>query len=196
VHPDRYAGAVVDLLDELGIETAVVAGCSWGGQVAAHTGVQSPKRTAAVLMMNTPLAPSLGGARFQILGTRMVGSTAFWGKGVARSMIATPTKQAHPERVAEFVAAFGSFDRAAATDTVRTVLARSPGLAAVLPQLRVPTTLMMGAQDALYPPDVAMPLARLAPGAAVEVVPSCGHLAPLEAPEVVVDALNSLVLKG
>jgi pimeloyl-ACP methyl ester carboxylesterase len=195
VHPDRYAGAVVDLLDELGIETAVVAGCSWGGQVAAHTGVQSPKRTAAVLMMNTPLAPSLGGARFQILGTRMVGSTAFWGKGVARSMIATPTKQAHPERVAEFVAAFGSFDRAAATDTVRTVLARSPGLAAVLPQLRVPTTLMMGAQDALYPPDTAMPLACLVPGATIEVVPSCGHLAPLEAPEVVVDALNSLALK-
>jgi pimeloyl-ACP methyl ester carboxylesterase len=185
----------VDLLDELGIETAVVAGCSWGGQVAAHTGVQSPKRTAAVLMMNTPLAPSLGGARFQILGTRMVGSTAFWGKGVARSMIATPTKQAHPERVAEFVAAFGSFDRAAATDTVRTVLARSPGLAAVLPQLRVPTTLMMGAQDALYPPDTAMPLACLVPGATIEVVPSCGHLAPLEAPEVVVDALNSLALK-
>jgi len=63
VHPDRYAGAVVDLLDELGIETAVVAGCSWGGQVAAHTSVQSPQRTAAVLMMNTPLAPSLGGQR-------------------------------------------------------------------------------------------------------------------------------------
>ena len=110
-------------------------------------------------------------------------------------MIAAPTKQAHPERVAEFVAAFGSFDRAAAADTVRTVLARSPGLAAVLPQLRVPTTIMMGAQDALYPPDTAMPLARLVPGATIEVVPSCGHLAPLEAPEVVVDALNSLALK-
>ena len=95
VHPDRYAGAVVDLLDELGIETAVVAGCSWGGQVAAHTGVQSPQRTAAVLMMNTPLAPSLGGQRFQVIGTRAVGSTAFWGRGVARSMIAPPTKQTH-----------------------------------------------------------------------------------------------------
>lgn len=195
VHPERYAGAVVDLLDELGIETAVVAGCSWGGQVAAHTGVQSPQRTAAVLMMNTPLAASMGGHRFQILGTRAVGSTAFWGKGVARSMIAPPTKQTHPERVDEFVAAFRSFDRAAAADTVRTVLARSPGLAAVLPQLRVPTTLMMGAQDTLYPPDTAMPLARLAPGATIEVVPSCGHLAPLETPEVVADELNSLALK-
>jgi 3-oxoadipate enol-lactonase len=111
-------------------------------------------------------------------------------------MLAAPTRQTHPERVAEFVAAFRSFDRVAAADTVRTVLARSPGLAAVLPQLRVPTTLMMGAQDALYPPETAMPLARLAPGATIEVVPSCGHLAPLEAPEVVVDALNSLALKG
>jgi pimeloyl-ACP methyl ester carboxylesterase len=54
---------------------------------------------------------------------------------------------------------------------------------------------MMGAQDALYPPDAAMPLARLAPGATIEVVPSCGHLAPLEAPEVVVGALNSLALR-
>ncbi len=192
VQPDRYAGAVVDLLDELGIDSAVVAGCSWGGQVAAHAGVQSPQRIAAVLMMNTPLAPSLGGGRLQVLGTRAVGSTAFWGKGVARSMIAPATKQAHPQRVDAFVSAFPSFDRAAAATTVRTVLTRSPGLATVLPQLRVPTIIMMGAQDALYPVDAAMPLARLAPDATIEVVPSCGHLAPLEFPEAVVAALNSL----
>jgi 3-oxoadipate enol-lactonase len=192
VHPDRYAGAVVDLLDELGIAAAVVAGCSWGGQVAAQTGVQHPQRTTAVLMMNTPLAPSLGGHRFQVLGTRVMGSTTFWGRGVARSMIAASAQQEHPERVDEFVSAFRSFDRSAATATVRTVLTRSPGLATVLPQLRVPTTILMGGQDALYPVDAAMPLARLAPEATIEVVPSCGHLAPLEAPEAVVAALDSL----
>ncbi|MBU3705700.1 MAG: alpha/beta hydrolase [Mycobacterium sp.] len=192
VQPDRYAGAVVDLLDELGIDSAIVAGCSWGGQVAAHTGAQFPERVKAVLMMNTPLAPSLGGHRMQVLGTRAMGSTAFWGKGVARSMIAATTKQNHPERVAEFVSAFGSFDRSAAADTVRTVLTRSPGLAVVLPQLRVPTTILMGEQDALYPVDAAMPLARLAVGAKIEIVPACGHLAPLEAPEAVVAALEAI----
>jgi pimeloyl-ACP methyl ester carboxylesterase len=56
----------------------------------------------------------------------------------------------------------------------------------------VPTTILMGGQDALYPVDAAMPLARLAPEATIEVVPSCGHLAPLEAPEAVVAALDSL----
>lgn len=193
VQPDRYAGAVVDLLDELGIDSAVVAGCSWGGQVAAHAGVRFPQRTDAVLMMNTPLAPSLGGHRFQVLGTRAVGSTTFWGRGVARSMIAPTTKKTHPQRVGAFVSAFASFDRKAAATTVRTVLTRSPGLAEVLPQLRVPTIILMGAQDALYPVDAALPLAQLTPGATIEVVPSCGHLAPLEAPEAVAAALNSFV---
>ncbi|MFM9035357.1 MAG: alpha/beta fold hydrolase [Mycobacterium sp.] len=196
VQPDRYAGAVVDLLDELGIGTAIVAGCSWGGQVAAHTGVQFPQRTSAVLMMNTPLAPSLGGHRMLVLGTRLMGSTAFFGKGAARSMIAAPTKRAHPERVAEFVSALGSFDRAAATDTVRTVLTRSPGLADVLPRLRVPTTILLGAQDALYPVDAAMPFARLVPDATIEVVPDCGHLAPIETPDAVVAALDSLAARS
>lgn len=193
VQPGVHAAAVVDLLDELGIEKAVVGGCSWGGQVAAHVGVQAPGRTAAVLMMNTPLAPSLGRHRFQVLGTRWLGATAFWGKGVARSMIAAATKKKHPERVADFVAAFGDFDRAAATETVRTVLAGSPGLVDVLPRLRVPTTIMMGAQDALYPVDAALPLARLAPYATIEVVPDCGHLAPLEAPEAVAATLRNLL---
>ena len=192
VQPGVHAAAVVDLLDELGIEKAVIAGCSWGGQVAAHMGAHAPERTRAVLMMNTPLAPSLGGHRMQVLGTRWLGSTAFWGKGVARSMIAAATKQKHPERVGEFVSAFGSFDRSAATATVRTVLTRSPGLVDVLPRLRVPATILMGAQDALYPVDAAIPLARLAPEATIEVVPDCGHLAPIEAPEAVVAALDSL----
>ena len=146
-------------------------------------------------MMNTPLAPSLGGHRMQVLGTRLTGSTSFWGNGVARSMIAAPAKRAHPERVAEFVSAFGSFDRSAATDTVRTVLTRSPGLANVLPRLRVPTTILMGGQDALYPVDAAMPLARLVPGATIEVVPDCGHLAPIETPDAVVAALDSLAAR-
>lgn len=192
VQPDRYADAVVDLLDSLGIEKAVISGCSWGGQVAAHVGARSPQRAMGVLMMNTPLAPSLGGAHSQILGTRAVGSTAFWGKGVARSMIAPATVTSHPERVDEFVSAFKSFDRSAAAATVRTVLARFPGLAAVLPLLEVPTTILMGAEDVLYPPEQGLPLARRATAARVDVIPSCGHLAPLEAPEVVADSLQTL----
>lgn len=194
IQPAEYACAVVELLDALGIDTAIVAGCSWGGQVAAHFGAQFPQRCRGVLMMNTPLEPSRGGQTIQVLATRWFGSTTFWGRGVARSMIAQATKRDHPQRVEAFVAAFRSFDRVAAATTVRTVLARSPGLADILPRLKVPTTILLGAEDRLYPVDAATPPARSVAQANVEIIQSCGHLSPLEAPEAVVRALQALAV--
>lgn len=192
VQPDQYADALVEVLDALEVERAIAAGCSWGGQVAAHFGARVPRRTHGVLMMNTPLMPSLGAHRREVFGTRWFGSTRFWGRGVARSMFAPATGVSHPERVEAFVAACGSFDRAAAATTVRTVLSRSAGLEEVLPRLEVPVTIMMGADDRLAAPDQALAAARRTPGVRIEVVPQCGHLAPLEVPEAVVAELEAI----
>lgn len=192
VQPDAYADAVLELLDALGLDQAFIAGCSWGGQIAAHLGVKAPDRVSGVLIMNAPLGPSLGGHAFEVWGTRWFGATEFWGNGVARSMISPASRKAHPERVRAFASAFSSFDKAAAAVTARTVLTRFLGLGDVLPRLAVPTTILMGAEDRLYPPERMRPFAALAPKARLEVVPSCGHLAPLEAPEAMVAALEGL----
>ena len=58
-----------------------------------------------------------------------------------------------------------------AATTTRTILSRGPGLQDVLPRLTVPTVILMGAQDALYPPEGAM---------------------QVDTPEAVVAAINSL----
>lgn len=192
VQPDAYADAVVEILDALGLERVFIAGCSWGGQIAAHLGVKASDRVSGVLIMNSPLGPSLGGHAFEVWGTRWFGATEFWGKGVARSMFSPASQKAHPERVRAFASAFTSFDKAAAAVTALTVLTRFPGLGEVLPGLVVPTTILMGAEDRLYPVERMRPLAALAPNATLKIVPSCGHLAPLEAPEAVVAALKGL----
>lgn len=192
IQTEVYADAVIEVLDALGIEKALVVGCSWGGQIAAQMGVRAPHRVLGILMMNVPLGASLGGHTLEVLGTRWLGSTRFWGSGVAQSMFSAYSRKAHPQRVQEFIAAFTSFDRKAAAITVRTTMTRFAGLEAVLPQLTVPTTILMGAEDRLYPVDKMLPIARLAPGATLEVIPQCGHLAPLEAPEAVVTALQKM----
>ena len=99
-----------------------------------------------------------------------------------------------PERVESFVSAFPSYDSRAAATTVRTTMTQFLGLNDVLPQLAVPTMMLMGAEDTLYPVESALPLARLAPNARIEVIAQCGHLAPLEAPEAVAEAVRSLAV--
>jgi pimeloyl-ACP methyl ester carboxylesterase len=191
-----YADALMDLLDGLGLESAYFAGCSWGGQVSAQAGARHPGRARGILLMNTPLGPSLGGHAFQVIGTRLIGSTAFWGKGVAKSMFAPASASLHPERVQAFVDAITTFDRSAEATTVRTVMTRFPGLADVLPHVPAPFRILMGEDDRLYPPDAMAPFAGLAAHAVIEVVPGCGHLAPLEAPEAVASAIRRLVGAG
>ena len=192
VQPQAYAAAIFEVMDALGLERAIIAGCSWGSQIAAHAGVLNPDRTIGVLIMNTPFAPSLGGHVAQVYGTRLMGNTAFWGRGVARAMLAPDTIAAHPERMAAFVDAFASFDRRAATTSVRTTLTRFPGLADTLTRLSVPTVILMGELDTQYSVADSLPFAQLASTARIEVISACGHLAPLEAPEAVVAAVRSL----
>lgn len=192
VQADVYADTVLDVLDALGIDAAFVAGCSWGGQVAVHAGVRHPRRVRGVLAMNMPLEASRGGAALEALGTRWLGATEFWGRGVVRAMVSEASQRTYPERVRDFVAAFRGFDGRPAATTVRTVMSRFPGMEAVLPRLAVPATLLYGAEDRLCPVERIRPRAGLAPTAKLEIVPACGHLAPLEAPEAVVAALHAL----
>ena len=193
VQPSRYADAVSELLDELQIETAFFAGCSWGGQVGVHFGLRHPRRARGLLLMNTPVDPNLGQRSALVPATRWIGSTATFGRGVARSMISTTTRRDHPGRVDEFVSAMTSFDPAAASTTVRTVLTRSPGLVDLLPQVAVPTGVLLGAEDRLCPVQRLLPFARSVPGATVDIAAGCGHLAPIEVPNIVAGMLRKLV---
>src|SRR5262249_61250020 len=47
---DRYARQVVALLDELGVERAVIGGISLGANVSLHVAVHAPERVAALLV--------------------------------------------------------------------------------------------------------------------------------------------------
>ncbi len=192
VQPEVYADAIVELLDAFQIGSALLAGCSWGGQIVAHAGARAPDRVHGVLMMNTPMEESLGGHGFELFGARWIGATKFWGNGVARSMFSKTTMERYPERVRSFVEAFPAFEREAAATTVRTALTRFHGLAGVLPRIMAPTTILLGAEDKLYPPERMLPPTRLVANATVEILPECGHLAPLEAPHAVVRALGAL----
>lgn len=59
--------------------------------------------------------------------------------------------------------------------------------------LALPTRVLVGADDRVTPPELAEELAGLIPGAVLERLPDCGHMAPLEQAQRVATALRTLL---
>ena len=62
-----------------------------------------------------------------------------------------------------------------------------------LAEVRVPTLVLVGAEDVLTPPAESEAMAAAIPGARLEVVPRAGHLANLERPDAVNAALAAFL---
>ncbi len=59
----------------------------------------------------------------------------------------------------------------------------------LLPSIRCPSLVLVGAEDALTPPFLAKEMAAGIPGARLVEIPECGHLSTLERPDAVNKAL-------
>lgn len=188
IQPEVYADAIVEIADRLSIDCFSFAGCSWGGMIGAQLGVRHASRLSALVLMNTPLLPSRGGHRMEYWGTRLAVTSSHMADGVAKDMLGERSL-ADPAKLARFKAPFASFERASAAKTVDVTLRHSDGLEDVLPRLTHSTTFMFGAEDSLYPTEEMLPVARRAPAARIVIVPECGHIIPIEAPDAAVVAI-------
>ena len=72
-------------------------------------------------------------------------------------------------------------------------MARRPDVRASLPGIQVPALVLVGAEDAISPPQEMREIATALPQAEFVEVPAAGHMSPLENPAAVNDALIRFV---
>ena len=65
----------------------------------------------------------------------------------------------------------------------------------LLPNIHVPTLIIVGDDDKVTPPEEAVKIAELIPNNELHILAQCGHLAPLEQPTIVTDILRTWLLK-
>lgn len=68
-----------------------------------------------------------------------------------------------------------------------------PDRTATLRGVHVPAAVIVGEMDAVTPPEEAAVMAEALPDASLSVVPGAGHMAPIESPAAVNEALRSLI---
>jgi pimeloyl-ACP methyl ester carboxylesterase len=191
-----FADDVAAVLDHARVERAYVVGISLGGMVAQHVALRHPSRVAGLVLLSTTagfphvLPPSpLALARFLSLPLSGQLEEEHIGPTFARLLLAKRDVPRSRELLAGWPSALRS-ERTSLTAYAAhfaAVLGHSTGTR--LAGIRCPTAIVTGDDDALLPNHNSRMLARLVPGAHLEVVPG-GHIVPASDPECVRRALD------
>jgi pimeloyl-ACP methyl ester carboxylesterase len=188
-HGDAYAKFVLDLMDTLKIDRAVLGGNSLGGEVAWRTAAMAPKRVASLLLVDavgpafTPISVPLGFqmARIPVLN-RMLDFAlprSLVAQGVA-DVYGDPTR-IKPELIDRyFELTLRAGNRRA---FVQRMQAWVPGEHAErIATLTQPTLIIWGSKDRLIPPSVGEEFERLIKGSQRVVLDGLGHVPQEEDP--------------
>jgi pimeloyl-ACP methyl ester carboxylesterase len=179
------------LLDHLGVEKAVVGGCSMGGYAALAFVRRHPRRLAGLVLLDTRAGADTeeGKASRGALAARVLAEGASAAvSAFLPKLLGETTKREQPALVDRLRERILATSPQAIADALHGLAARADSRA-TLAEVRVPTLVLAGAEDVLTPPAESELLASAIPGAKLEIVPRAGHLASLERP----DAVNAVL---
>ncbi len=182
---------VVQIFDSLEIERAVWAGLSIGGMIAMRAALQMPERVAALMLLDTHAGAetTVNRIKYTAMGAaaRLVGIAPFI-PTITRLMFAGTTRRETPELVREWEVRFGSAHLPSMLHYLRCLVHRD-SVVHRLAEVKAPTLVMVGEEDASLPPARSEEIAKNLPASRLIVVPRAGHLSALEQPRLVSDEM-------
>jgi hypothetical protein len=188
---DRLDAMVRHILTNAPSQFAL-AGLSMGGYVALEIMRQAPERVIKLGLMDTsarPDTPEQRERRQLLLAMSRTGQF----KGVTPRLLPLLI---HPDRMADkdltdsIMAMTERVGHTAFQNQQSATLNRIDSRP-FLKDIRVPTLVLGGCQDAITPVEVMREMAEGIPGAHLELLDDCGHLAPMEKPESVNRAMET-----
>jgi pimeloyl-ACP methyl ester carboxylesterase len=194
------AAAVVELLDRLGIGSALVVGHSWASGVALAAAVRFPERVTG-LVLAAPVSPAIRPSLAdRLLAQPHIGRVAVRvGFGLAAAGLALPpvrhlAHRAVRELSPEQVAATAQEWRTAGVwksfyAEQRFLINELPALAPQVRGLATRATILYGERDRIAPPAHAHSLGRCLAGAQLVSADRAGHMLPQQRPELVAEAI-------
>jgi pimeloyl-ACP methyl ester carboxylesterase len=179
---DDYAGDVIDLLDALHIQDAVVVGLSLGGYVAFAMQRLAPRYIRGLVLADTrPQADTPDGVegRKRMMQLALDGGAAAVAAEMIPKLLGETTRRERPAVVETVRTLVLSNSVGAMTGALRAMMTR-PDSTPLLASIHVPTLIVAGDEDVVTPPSVANEMHRAIAGSELAIVPGSGHLSNLE----------------
>ncbi|MFJ7075386.1 alpha/beta fold hydrolase [Streptomyces sp. NPDC098781] len=176
-----FAGDIEALLDDLGVETFVLAGLSMGGQIVMECYDRFPERVRGLVLADTfPAAETAEGRR-----TRDAMADRLLREGMRGYADEVLERMVAPYAPAEVKAHVHGMMTATAPEGAAAALrgrAQRPDYRALLTRVRVPALVVVGADDAYTPVSDAEAMHTALPDSALRVIEGAAHMPNLERP--------------
>ncbi|HEY2134558.1 MAG TPA: alpha/beta fold hydrolase [Xanthobacteraceae bacterium] len=188
---EQFADDLAELMDQVGWQSAIVAGASMGGCITLAFAAHYPARATALGLIDTT-------AWYNAADKWEDRATAATGAGLKTMIEFQVTRwftdgfrAQNPDLVKRNVDRFLANDPEAFAQTCRMLGACN--LEADLPRMKMPAAIVVGDEDYATPVAMAETLCRGIAGSTLTILKGARHLTPLEAPQDVAAVLQRLL---
>jgi 3-oxoadipate enol-lactonase len=192
---DRYADDLAELLDKLAVADPVhMVGLSMGGYIAFAFARRHPEKLASLILCDTKVeadAPAAVENRRKMAEKARAQGMAPIADEMLPKLLGAKSKEdtAMVQRVRQMMldapaegVALASLAMASRPDSLETAV-----------NLHIPVMLIVGAEDAITPPEQMRALANAIPNSEFIMIHDAGHLAPMENPSPVNQAIHQFL---
>jgi 3-oxoadipate enol-lactonase len=182
---DGYAADVIDLLDALHIDNAVIGGLSMGGYVTFALFRHAPRYFRGMVLADTrPQAdtPEAVEGRRRLLAVVRERGAAAVADEMLPKLLGETTRRERPDIVAHVEDLVRSTSTDAIAGAISALMSRADSTS-ILSTIHCPTLILVGDEDTVTPPPLSHDMQRAIGGAELVVVPRAGHLSSIEQPQ-------------
>ncbi|OWL93294.1 hypothetical protein CBQ26_20320 [Deinococcus indicus] len=187
-----YAADALGVMDQLGVPKAIIGGMSMGGPIAFEMWRTAPERFTGLILINTIANPA--GIVEQNIWKGMAQKASTFGPQslapeLLKDMLTGMTRMNRPGDAA-FLTGIVKQASVAGDVAGAAVLATRPDSIPTLKTITVPTLIIEGVEDTVYPPEFSMKMMQNITGSKLVLIPGAAHAAIYEK----ADAANRAII--
>lgn len=186
-----YAQDALAVLDSLGIQRAIIGGMSMGGPIALEMYQRAPDRFQGLILIDTnafAATPAEAGEEHGFADMSRQGTAAALVPLLLPIMLTGDTRMQQPALVQYLTTVI----KAASTDAAvggALALATRADYTALLGKITVPTLILVGQEDPLYPYEISQMMQQKIPNSTLTIIPGGAHATIFEVPQLASKAI-------